>query len=59
MGNRKWKMETFRRYGKMFLSHFVLMIVDEMHSMTGQLNLLVPIGVAIACIKRERAWQLA
>lgn len=58
MGNRKWKMETFRRYGKTFLSHFVLMIVDEMHSMTGQLNLLVPIGVAIACIKRERAWQL-
>lgn len=59
MGNGKWKVETFRRCGKTFLSHFMLMIVDEMHSTTGQLNLLVPIGVAVACIERERAWQLA
>lgn len=52
----QWEMENGNIQ---FLSHLVLMIVDEMHSTTGQLNLLVPIGVAVVCIERERAWQLA
>lgn len=52
----QWEMENGNIQ---FLSHLMLMIVDEMHSTTGQLNLLVPIGVAVACIERERAWQLA